>query len=63
MANEGFVIRFARLRKDGRVEIVTYGEGNAVEMNPLVRRVWEPRVKDAWTKNSLAVIEKALRAR
>jgi hypothetical protein len=63
MANEGFVIRFARLRKDGRVEIVTYGEGNAVEMNPLTRGYWEPRVNEAWTKNSLAVIKRALRAR
>jgi hypothetical protein len=63
MANEGFVIRFARLRKDGRVEIVTYGEGNAVEMNPLTRGYWEPRVNEAWTKNSLAVIKRALRER
>ena len=63
MANEGFVIRFARLRRDGRVEIVTYGEGNAFEMNPLFGPVWKPHVREAWTNNSLSVIERALRAR
>jgi hypothetical protein len=64
VANEGFVIRFARLRKDGRVEIITYGEGNAVEMNPRLKPViWGKRVDEAWTRNSLDVIRRALRAR
>jgi len=63
MANEGFVIRFARLRRDGRVEIVTYGEGNAVEMHPLASRRWKPLVKDAWTRNSQDVISRAMKVR
>ncbi len=64
MVNEGFVIRFARLRKDGRVEIITYGEGNSWKMNRRLKPVlWGPAVDEAWTKNSLAVIQRALKVR
>jgi hypothetical protein len=49
---EGFVMRFAELRPNGRIELVTYGEGNALKQTEALSLIWEPIVKDVWTMNA-----------
>lgn len=50
--DEGFVLRFAELRPNGRVELVTYGEGNALLQSQLLRGRWGPLAERAWTDNA-----------
>lgn len=58
---EGFVMRFAELRPDGRVELVTYGEGNAL---PQMEKfglgiVTRELVTSAWAANAEEVFRAA----
>lgn len=58
--DEGFVMRFAEMRSDGRVELVTYGEGDAIKQAEALSRIWEPIVNDVWTANAGEVFRAAL---
>lgn len=58
--SEGFVMRFAELRRDGRVELVTYGEGNSLKQIEAFSERWGPVARDAWLGNSRAVFRSAL---
>lgn len=50
--SEGFVMRFAELRTDGSIQLVTYGEGNALKQSEALSGIWEPIVNDVWTQNA-----------
>lgn len=56
---EGFVIRFGELGVDGKISLVTYGEGNAIKQSELTRGRWEPIVKDVWTQNAQQIFATA----
>ena len=58
--NEGFVLRFAELQPNGRIELVTYGEGNALKQVEALENVWGPLVTSAWTDNANEVFRAAL---
>ncbi|HEX8389100.1 MAG TPA: hypothetical protein VF636_08795 [Sphingomonas sp.] len=58
--NEGFVLRFAELRRDGRIELVTYGEGNALKQSEAIELIWGPMVTEAWAVNANEVFRAAL---
>lgn len=57
--HEGFVMRFAELRADGRVELVTYGEGNAFKQMEALSAIWEPIVARVWTENATEIFNTA----
>ncbi|KQU53157.1 hypothetical protein ASG67_10055 [Sphingomonas sp. Leaf339] len=61
--DEGFVLRFGRLRADGRVELITYGEGNAALQSTATGVLWRSRVAQVWTENAPAIFAAALRGR
>lgn len=56
---EGFVMRFAELRSDGRVQLVTYGEGNALKQSEATRFIWGDRVQTVWTQNAREIFATA----
>lgn len=60
--SEGFVIRFARLRPDGRIELVTYGEGNALTQSSYSRFYRGGVVARVWTENATEIFIAAERA-
>lgn len=60
--SEGFVIRFARLRPDGGVELVTYGEGDALVQSNYSRLYWGGVVARVWTQNAGEIFAAANRA-
>ena len=57
--NEGFVMRFAELRPNGSIALVTYGEGNALKQSEAFGRIWEPRVENVWTQNAQQIFATA----
>ena len=57
---EGFVLRFAELRSDGRVELITYGEGNALLQSSMLESVWDGMVERAWSENAQEIFRTAL---
>jgi hypothetical protein len=58
--SEGFVMRFAELRPDGRVQLATYGEGNALkQVEALESIVWGPIVDRVWTQNAQEIFGSA----
>jgi hypothetical protein len=59
--DEGFVLRFAELRPDGRVELITYGEGNAFLQSDRFERGWKGIVERAWTGNAQEIFGAASR--
>lgn len=61
--NEGFVLRFGHLRADGRVELITYGEGNAALQSNSTGVLWRSRVTRVWTENASEIFAAALRGR
>jgi hypothetical protein len=58
--DEGFVLRFAELRQDGRIELVTYGEGNAFLQSDRFERGWGGIVDRTWTGNAQEVFRSAM---
>lgn len=58
--DEGFVLRFARLRDEGSIELVTYGEGDAFKQSELFGTIWHDKVQEVWTENARAIFAKAL---
>jgi hypothetical protein len=61
--SEGFVMRFAELRADGRVQLVTYGEGNALkQVEALEGPIWGRLVRNAWTQNAQEIFSSAAAA-
>lgn len=61
--SEGFVLRYAELRPDGRIELVTYGEGNAAIQSNNTDRIWRGEVNEVWTRNAQEIFNQALGAR
>lgn len=59
VADEGFVMRFAELRSDGRIELVTYGEGEALKQSMIFQEAWRPLALEAWTTNAAEVFRTA----
>ncbi len=59
--SEGFVIRFARLRADDSIELVTYGEGDATVQSGLTRFYWGGVVTRVWTENAAEIFAAAER--
>lgn len=57
--HEGFVMRFAELRPDGSIVLITYGEGNAFSMSRPLSVIWKPQVDRAWTKNAKEIFQTA----
>ena len=57
--NEGFVLRFAELRPNGRIELVTYGEGNALAQSEATGFIWRDDVTAAWTDNAREIFATA----
>jgi hypothetical protein len=49
---EGFVMRFAELRPNGSIELVTYGEGNALVQSEMFSGRWDPIVQRVWKNNA-----------
>lgn len=58
--DEGFVLRFAELRPNGRVELVTYGEGNALKQAEMFDGIWEPIAKSEWRYNAAEIFRAAI---
>ena len=57
---EGFVMRYAELDKDGRVTLVTYGEGNALpQVEALESLVWGGAVEKIWGDNAKMIFDQA----
>jgi hypothetical protein len=56
---EGFVMRFAESLSDGSIQLVTYGEGNALKMSEALKGIWQPKVEEAWTGNSREIFATA----
>lgn len=59
--SEGFVVRFARLRSDGRIELVTYGEGDAIKQSTALKFYWGGVVSRVWTENAVEIFNAAER--
>jgi hypothetical protein len=59
--SEGFVLRFGRLRTDGRIVLVTYGEGNAIWQSKATGFLWRREVARVWTENANAIFTAARR--
>lgn len=58
--DEGFVLRFAELQKDGSVLLITYGEGNAWRQWGLFSPIWWLKIKRAWKKNAIEIFGRAM---
>lgn len=56
---EGFVLRYAELRADGRVELVTYGEGNAGIQSNNTDFLWRGEVTRVWSGNAQEIFNQA----
>ncbi len=54
--NEGFVMRFGEMGSNGSIDVVSYGEGNAWQQNPVLGLVWYPMVKEVWRQNQQEIV-------
>lgn len=61
--HEGFVMRFAELRSDGRIELITYGEGDAFLQSDMFEKGWGGIVERVWTGNAVEIFRDALERR
>jgi len=61
--HEGFVLRFAEMKQNGRIELVTYGEGNALRQSEAAEFIWGRLVDEAWMNNARQVFHEALAQR
>jgi hypothetical protein len=52
-------MRYAEFTPNGRVQLVTYGEGDALKQSEALSRIWEPIVNDVWTKNAQEIFSSA----
>lgn len=59
---EGFVLRFAELKRDLSVVLVTYGEGDAFRQTTMFSPLWWKEVKRVWKRNALEILDAAWRA-
>jgi hypothetical protein len=57
--SEGFVMRFAELLPNGRIQLVTYGEGAALKQSEALSGIWEPIVNRVWTENAQEIFSSA----
>jgi hypothetical protein len=60
--SEAFVIRFARLRSDGGIELVNYGEGDAIVQSNYSRFYRGGVVARVWTETAAEIFVAAERA-
>ena len=61
--DEGFVLRFAQVRSDGRVALVTYGEGNAFLQGNWNSSSWRGLVQRTWTNNAREIFTSSVHSR
>lgn len=59
-SDEDFVLRFAELRRDGSIGLITYGEGNALVQSEATAGLWRDDVAAAWTGNAREIFRNAL---
>jgi hypothetical protein len=60
MLHEGFVMRYGRLNNDGSIDLITYGEGNALyQVEALEGALWGDQVKQVWTDNANEIFDRA----
>ena len=57
--HEGFVLRFAELKRGGRIDLITYGEGAAVKQSSMTGFIWRSRVRDVWQANAREIFAAA----
>lgn len=60
--DEGFVMRFAELRPNGSIELVTYGEGNAFAQSEAFGFMWKDAVQNVWKNNAQEIFSSAQNA-
>ena len=61
-ADEGAVIRFGMLMPDGRIRLVTYGEGNSWKQSPWLKFLWDDFTKEYWGNNANEIYRDARHA-
>lgn len=57
--DEGFVLRFAEMKANKSIELVTYGEGNAILMMTALEVIWRPDVERVWLENAREIFAAA----
>lgn len=57
--HEGFVLRFAELKRGGRIDLITYGEGGAIKQSSLTSGIWRSRVRRVWLDNAREIFATA----
>lgn len=59
MFHEGFVLRFAELKRNGRIVLITYGEGAAAMQSNRTGRFWREKVRTVWLRNAQEIFARA----
>lgn len=57
--DEGFVLRFAELKRDQAIDLITYGEGTAFFQSFMLQPIWPIMVERAWQANAREIFASA----
>ncbi len=57
--NEGYVVRVAHLRDDGRIVLTTYGEGNSSLQSDRIDFLWRGKADQLWGNNAQNIFQSA----